>query len=423
MVVASKNHVNQVVSVAAQRDDARVTFTDVGIFSGPIGTPLMEYVKVAFPPDHPEQPVIAALVDSDLRELTFPIERDVTVRPVNLLSSDGHRIYRRSLVFLMTTAAAEVLPGVKIEVMHSLTSGGFYCEALKRPNFSEDELALIRTRMREIVAEDAPIVRKHMPLEEARAMFKARGDDDKVRLLEFREKEYLTVYSLRDNLDYFFGYMAASTGVLRLFDLFTTGQGFILQYPRPEAPSSLSPYKESKQLESIFLQTEKWLDVMGIEDVGQLNEAIKGGRIREEILVAEALQTRHLSEIAAAIAERHAQGTRLVLIAGPSSAGKTTFSKRLAVQLMAYGIQPYALGMDNYFVDREFTPRDSNGEYDFEALEALDLKRLNRDLLNLMQRQPVQLPCFDFRLGKSLPGDVITLTDDHIIIAEGIHGM
>ncbi len=351
------------------------------------------------------------------------MQRDVTVKPITLSHSDGHRIYRRSLVFLLTTAANELFPGVKIEVLPSLSSGGYFCEVSNRANFTADELHAIYTRMRQIVAEDAPITRQHMPLDQARALFAERGDDDKVRLLEYREKDYLTVYTLRGNVDYFFGYMAATVGVLTLFDLLTAPQGFILQFPHQEAPRVLTPYKESRQLESVFMLTEKWLDVMGIEDVGQLNQAIAGGRLREEVLIAEALQTRYLSEIARTIAERHAQGMRLVLIAGPSSAGKTTFSKRLAVQLMAYGIQPYTLAMDNYFVDRDLTPKDETGAYDFEALNALNVKQLNRDLLGLMQCQQMQLLYFDFKLGKSLPGEVCQLTNDHIIIAEGIHGL
>jgi uridine kinase len=380
-------------------------------------------VNAAYPSDHPEQPILAALVDNELRELTIPIQRDVTVKPITLRHSDGHRIYRRSLVFLLTTAAHELFPGVKIEVLHSLSSGGYFCEVSNRPNFSPDELSTIRARMRQLVAENAPITRQHMPLDQARALFAERGDDDKVRLLEYREKDYLTVYTLRGNVDYFFGYMAATVGVLTLFDLLPAPQGFILHFPHQESPGVLSPYKESRQLESVFLMTERWLDVMGIEDVGQLNQAIAQGRFLEEVLIAEALQTRHLNDIARTIAERHAEGTRLVLIAGPSSAGKTTFSKRLAVQLMGYGIQPYTLAMDNYFVDRDLTPKDETGAYDFEALTALNVKQLNQDLLALMQCQQVQLPYYNFKLGKSTLGELCQLTNDHIIIAEGIHGL
>lgn len=416
--------VEQISVVASTaRTDARVTFPGGSVYSAPIGTPLLHYVNAAYPSDHPDQPILAALVDNELRELTIPIQRDVTAKPITLRHSDGHRIYRRSLVFLLTTAAHDLFPGVKIEVLHSIPSGGFFCEVLNRPNFTTEELQAIYTRMRQIVAENAPITRQHMPLDQARTLFADRGEDDKLRLLEYREKDYLTVYTLRDNIDYFFGYMAATVGVLTLFDLLPAPQGFILQFPHQESPGMLSPYRESRQLESVFLMTERWLDVMGIEDVGQLNQAIAQGRFLEEVLIAESLQTRHLNDIARSIAERHAQGMRLVLIAGPSSAGKTTFSKRLAVQLMAYGIQPYTLAMDNYFVDRDLTPKDETGAYDFEALAALNVKQLNQDLLAMMQCQQVQLPHYDFKLGKSMLGELCQLTNDHIIIAEGIHGL
>ena len=238
-----------------------------------------------------------------------------------------------------------------------------------------------------------------------------------------RQKDYLTIYKLRDNVDYFFGYMTATTGCLKQFDLLPTAEGFILSYLSSDGNNQVIPYKKSRQLEAVFHRTHDWLEVMGIEDIGRLNQAITEGRIREEVLLAEALHSRHIAEIAAIIADQHAQGIRLVLIAGPSSAGKTTFSKRLAVQLMAHGIKPYTLAMDNYFVDRDLTPKDESGAYDFEALAALNLQRFNEDLLGLMQCAEVRLPHFDFISGKSSLGDALRLTNEHIIIAEGIHGL
>jgi uridine kinase len=411
------------VSLSTPRTDVRVTFPDGAVYSAPLGTPLLAFVDAAYPPDHPDRPILAATIDNELRELTIPVQRDSQVKPILLSHSDGHRIYRRSLSFLLTTAASEVFPGIKIALQHSVPSGGIHCEAVGRPKFSTRELKAIGDRMRAIVDEDAPIVRKRRPLTEAIALFGARGDDDKVRLLEARSKDYLTVYTLHDNTDYFYGYMAPSTGCLKLFDLVQTAEGFLLLHPRTESSSVVKPYRESYQLETVFHQTREWLEIMQIEDIGRLNQATAEGGIRDEVLIAEALHSRHIGEIARMIADQHGQGVRLVLIAGPSSSGKTTFSKRLAVQLMAYGLRPFTLAMDHYFVDREKTPRDETGAYDFEALEALNLERFNRDLLNLMQCVEVRLPRFDFRLGKSLDGDVCQLTNDHIIIAEGIHAL
>ncbi len=411
------------VSRSTARTDARVTFSDGLVYSAPVGTPISEYTCAAYPDGTPDGPIVGAIIDGDLRELTMPISRDAQVKPITLADSDGSRIYRRSLVFVLTTAAAELFPGIKLAVEHSLVEGGFYCQVIERPQFEAADLAALHERMAAIIAADQPITRKTMPLSDAKAIFNARGDDDKVRLLEYRSKDYLTLYTLRDNVDYFFGYMLPSTGILRLFDLCAADDGFILRYPRPESPDRLAPLSGSSQLERIFRQTHEWLRVMRIDDVGRLNVAVGEGRIRETILVAEALHSRRIAEIAQGIVDRHKNGVRLVLIAGPSSSGKTTFSKRLAVQLMAHGIQPFTLAMDNYFVDRELTPHDSSGAYDFEALEALNRERLNHDLLLLMSREQVQLPRFDFLQGRGVPGDSAQLSDDSVIIAEGIHGL
>lgn len=403
------------------RADARVTFPDGSVYSAPIGTLLLEYVNTAFPRSNPL--IVGAVIDNQLVELTYSVQRDIQVAPITLGDSDGARIYRRSLVFLMTAAVEVLFPGVKIAVQHSVPDGGFYCELVGRPNFTDTEIEQIRTQMRALVDANKPITRTIIPLEEARAWFKKRGDDDMLRLLESRDKPYLTVYSMDGLLDYLFGYMVPSTGYLSVFDLIRTESGFILRYPRPESPDRLLPRWSSKKLESVFIQARDWQELMGLQDIGDLNRVIREGRMRDEVLIAEALHSRHISEIAAEIARRHAQGIRLVLIAGPSSSGKTTFSKRLAVQLMAYGIQPFTLAMDNYFVDRDHTPRDENGEFDFEALDALNRVQLNRDMLALMAGESVQMPHFDFKAGRSFPGEVAQLTNSHIIIAEGIHGL
>lgn len=413
------------ITLSQLRDDVRVTLPDGRIFSAPTGTLIADiFATAGLVRTARSGPICAAIIDNDLRELTYPVVRDCLALPVPLADSDGGRIYRRSLVFVMVTAAMELFPGVKIAVENSLTVGGFYCRVVNRPDFEESELEVLRDRMRAIIAEDCPITRSTLKISDATELFAARNDDDKLRLLEYRSKGYLTVYTLRENVDYFYGYMLPSTGVLDLFDLQTAeGEGFYLRYPRPENASELLPLVALPQIERVFRQTDDWLRVMGIEDIGRLNRALPAGRFREVILINEALHSRRIAEIAAQIAERHRQGVRLVLIAGPSSSGKTTFSKRLAVQLMAYGIQPFTLGMDHYFVERDKTPLDERGQYDFEALGALDTDQLNHDLLRLMRREQVQLPRFDFKLGRGLPGDIAQLTDESVIIAEGIHGL
>jgi len=410
---------------AAPRDDVRVTLPDASVYSAPVGTPIGDVLHAAGVAGNAQTgPVVGAIVENDLRELTFPIRKDSAAASVTLADSDGGRIYRRSLVFVLVVAAHECFPDAKVAVENALTVGGYYCRVTSRAPFTDAELRTLRERMRAIIAEDAPILRQQIPLPEAVAIFTARGDDDKLRLLENRTKDYLTIYRLHGYADYFYGYMLPSAGMLTLFDLQPAeADGFYLRYPRPEQPDRLQPIGPTPLVERAFRQMDEWLRVIGVEDIGRLNRIIRDGKLRETILIAEALHSRRIGEIAAQIAERHRRGARLVLIAGPSSAGKTTFSKRLAIQLMAYGIQPFTLAMDNYFVDRDLTPRDEAGNFDFEAVGALDRERMSRDILSLMANDPVQLPRFDFKLGRSTPGDFAHLSDEHVIIAEGIHGL
>ncbi len=414
------------------RRTARVTMDNDGtIWSAPVGTRLEVYFREAYPQWIPslrtaeseaEHTIIAAIVDGALRELTYPVNRDVHVRPIWLSDQDGLRIYRRSLSFLLLAAAAELFPERKITIDHSLPFGGYYCAVVRGDPFTPQELEQIKARMWEIVAEDAPITRTPVPLEEAMAIFMAQGDEDKLRLIASRKKNYLVLYRLHGISGYFYGYMVPSTGYLTVFDLTHDGDGFILHYPRRHEPTRLQPVTAMPKLRAVFHETGRWLKLLGIEDVGELNQAIRGGHARELILVAEALHEGRIADIAGAIAERQPD-VRLVLIAGPSSSGKTTFSKRLAVQLMAHGLKPYTVGIDDYFVDREQTPRDEHGEYDFEHLLTVDLERFNHDLLALMDGQEVQMPRYNFVTGHREEGETARLTSEHILIVEGIHGL
>ncbi|MBN1285687.1 MAG: nucleoside kinase [Anaerolineae bacterium] len=415
------------VTLSSPRETAQVNLIEHGmVLEALVGTPLEAYIKTAQAetPNLVDAPVIAAIVDKQLRELTYKVTRDVDVRLLTMRDSDAMRIYRRSLVFLLVAAVYELFPGCRVVVEHALPNNGFYCRLIGCPPFTDEQLAQLEAHMRAIVEADEPIGKVQAPLAEAKAYFEARGDDDKLRLLENREKDYLVLYTLRGQRDYYFGYMAPSTGYLRTFGLYSSPGGFVLRYPNREEPNVIHPGGESPKLSAVFKEAEEWLALLGVQDIGQLNQATENGRARELILVAEALHEQRIAQIAGEIARRRQeQGVNLVLIAGPSSSGKTTFSKRLAVQLLAHGLKPYPLALDNYFVDRDQTPRDEHGEFDFEALGTVNLTLFNEQLIDLMAGAEVRLPHFNFYTGMSEPGRLVRLSPEHIILAEGIHGM
>jgi uridine kinase len=407
------------VWTSAPRKTAQVHFPDGRTFEAPAGTKLEHYFRTAL--GESAVPFIAALVNGELRELTYKMWTDAAVEPLFLSDSDGIRIYRRSLSFLLITVVRELFSEAFIFVDHSLPFGGFFCEVGGRKPFTEGELAEIESRMHEIVEDDFPLNREHVPLDEAIELFCGRGETDKAKLLNRREQENLKLYNLRDSRDYFHGYMVPSTGYLKYFTLHKWSPGFVLQYPRRTNPTELVPVRVYPQLTAIFREYGKRLRLLGVDSVSGLNEAIYSGRIREIILVSEALHEQRIAQIADQITQQ--ESMRLVLIAGPSASGKTTFSKRLSIQLLAQGIQPFPLALDDYFVDREETPRDASGNYNFEALEALDVSLFNEHLQALMRGEEVQLPHFNFKTGRREKGERIQLGPDHVVIVEGIHGL
>lgn len=407
-------------SAGAPRATVEILLADGRAVSGPRGAAVSEFLKML--PDWQSTPMVAAIINGELRELTYPIDIDSRVRPVTMGEADGVRLYRRSLTFLLESAFEELYPTLEMTVDHSVSSGGFFCQIVNRDPLSEDEIRALETRMRDLVDADLPLARKLVPLEEAIAYFEKKGYLDKVRLLKYRQKGNLVLYALGEHRDYHHGYMVPSTGYLKWFALDRMGDGFVLQFPRRHAPTELLPMPQYPMLLETFHRYGKWLARLGIESVGALNDAIKARREREVILVSEALHERQVAEIAEKIVDR-ADTARIVLIAGPSSSGKTTFSRRLAVQLLAQGLSPYALELDNYFVDREKTPKDENGEYDFEALETMDTRRLADDLHRLIAGEEVQLPHYNFQSGKSEEGERVRLEKGQLLIMEGIHGM
>jgi uridine kinase len=408
------------VRPAKPRRTAQIRLPDGRIYQASVGTQLESYFK-AIDFDLPAA-IVAAHINGELRELTYHIMSDSDVRPITLADSDGMRIYVRSLTFLMITVMEEIFPDADITVDYGLNFGGLYCVVAGRPSFTADELKRIEDRMREMVDADMPIGKARIPVEEALCHFEAEGYTDKANLLKTRKKGYLTLYMLGNARDYFHGYMVPSTGYLKQFALRPYGPGFVLQYPRREMPTVIQEPREYPRLVAVFNEYGDWMRVMRVSNVGELNSAYEAGRMQEVILVSEALHEQRIARIASEIAQRQPE-VRTVFIAGPSSSGKTTFSKRLSIQLLANGIHPVPLGLDDFLVNREDSPRDENGDYDFESLHVLDLPLFNSTLNKLIQGQEVMLPHFNFITGKREDAGTIRIGRDEVIIIEGIHGM
>jgi uridine kinase len=402
------------------RPNIEIYLPDGKVISGPRGAPVGDFLKILETDD--SAPIVGAIINGELRELTYPVDIDARVRPISMEEADGMLIYRRSLTFLLDAAFEAIYPEAVLTIDHSVSSGGFYCEVDDKSILTPSGLAKLEAHMHELVKADLPFVRREVPLPEAKAYFEAKGYDDKVRLLAHRQKNYLVLYRLEDHQDYHHGYMVPSTGYLQWFGLTLTNGGFTLRFPRRNQPTDLQPLPDYPKLLQTFRQYGEWLDHLGIANVGTLNDAIQAGRVDEIILTSEALHERRVAEIASRIKEKSDQ-VRIVLIAGPSSSGKTTFSKRLTVQLLSQGISPFPLEMDNYFIDRDKTPRDDNGQFDFEALEALDTQKLVKDLQHLSSGEPVQLPHYNFKDGCQELGDTVQLQSGQLIILEGIHGL
>lgn len=403
------------------RERVQYQLTDGRIFEAPPKTPLREIAHVSDPQASP--PIVAAIVNGRLRELTFPVRHDSEVTWLTSGTTDGTRIYRRSVEFLMLVAVAEVFPDAEVWVEHSATTAAaYYCEVRGRAPFTQQDLRAIEARMREIVAADAPIVRTPTDSEKAIELFTSRRETDKVGLLRHRTRDEVILYELRGRLDYFQGYMVPSAGCLKHFALHAFPPGFMLQFPHQHRPEELGPIAPYPKLFQVFDERSDLLDRLGFRSIGALNDAI-GQKLGPQIsLVAEALHEATIARIASDIAQARGR-VRIVLVAGPSSSGKTTFSKRLWVQLLANGIRPMPIAMDDYFVDRDKTPRDEKGEYDYETIAALDLERFNADLSSLMRGETTTLRHYNFLTGMGEVGHTITLQHDHVIIVEGIHGL
>lgn len=370
-----------------------------------------------------ELPILGAIVNHSLKELDYMIYKPKTVHFIDYNHPDGKRMYMRSLSFVLFMAARELFPNATLKIEHSY-SKGFYCKLHCKRSLNYNEAAeKIKNRMQEIIAEALPFEREEIKTEEAYQIFNSFKLIDKCVLMGTRKQFYSSVYKLNGVVNYFYGYLVPDTSYLKVFDLVGYQDGLVLLPPDSENPSQVQELFKQEKLFDVFQEYKNWVDIMGVPDIGHLNQITEKGESGQIIKVSEALQEKKIAQIAEMIEERKDQ-VKVVLISGPSSSGKTTTAKRLAVQLAVSGFKPEVLSMDNYFLDRDQTPKDENGDYDFETPLALDIDLFNQNMLDLFDGKEVDLPVFSFITGtKSFNGHKLQLQSNSIIIVEGIHGL
>lgn len=369
-------------------------------------------------------PILGAMVNNTLKELDYLVYKPKTVRFIDYRHPDGKRMYMRSLSFVLFKAAVDLYPDEKLQIEHAV-SNGLYCELGKiiTDDAHMNMVEQLRIRMQEIIEEDIPFTREEIRTEYALRLFEEFGLDDKCTLMRTRKQFYSSVYKLDNVVNYFYGYLLPSSGYLKKFDLVKYYEGMLLVAPKEDNPQELSDIVIQNKLFEIFQEFKEWVEIIGVPNVGQLNLATQNGKISEIIKISEALQEKKLACIADMIDKRKEE-LKVVLISGPSSSGKTTFAKRLSIQLSVIGFKPIVLSMDNYFVDRDYTPRDKNGDYDFESPQALDIKLFNENMLDLFEGKEIDLPKFSFSTGqRSYNGTKLKLDTNSIILVEGIHGL
>lgn len=366
-------------------------------------------------------PIVLVRVNGKLCELSTVLEADGSIEFIDISSKLGMMCYMRTLQFVLIKATEELFKDSKITIEHSL-SKGLFGEIIKSPKLGIDDIYLIKEKMKDIIEQDIRITKSLYDRKDAIELFKAKAMEDKVKLLQFVTQESLTIYELDGNIDYFYGPLAYSTGVLKYFDLIYYDPGFILRFPTIDKPTEIPRFEEHRKLAKIFYEAEQWGNILGVEDVGSLNEIIKEGDIVTLIRVAEALHEKKIAYIADHIQEKRA--VKLILIAGPSSSGKTTFSKRLGIQLRVNGLVPIPISLDDYFVNRDATPKDEFGDYDFESIYALDLPLFNEHLEMLLSGKETEIPTYNFKTGqRDWNGHKMKLPENGVLIVEGIHGL
>lgn len=386
------------------------------------GTPVCEILPQRRAPD--DLDYIAALVNNDAVSVTYPVEVDSKITLLSRADSDAFQIYRRSVCFLLAKAIKELFPDARFAIEHSLGSG-FYCsfEMSGKAGLCDEQLQNLDKHMRSLVGQDLPIERRKISFTEVVRRFEKEKQWDKYNLLRFSNPPKVATCWCEDFSDLDHGPLAPSTGSLTLFKLISYAPGFVLQVPEREDPKSLPPFEPQPQLFQIFKEHKEWGRILGVNTVGRLNEIIANKEISDFIKIAEAFHEKKIAQIADHIYGHRGQ-IKWALIAGPSSSGKTTFAKRLAVQLRVNGLRPVTISLDNYFVSREATPLDEHGKPDFENIETVDLPLFNEQLMRLDKGEEVELPSFNFEKGcREFRGAKLHIEPDQIVLVEGIHGL
>ena len=365
-----------------------------------------------------KQNIIACMVNNEVKPLNYILKENDEIELLDTSSRDGARIYTRGLLFIMAKAFEELYPQIQLTVNYQLSSSMF-CE-IENAIVTEEMMQNVRNKMQEIIDKNLEIKKVEMSKEEARAFIEKENTGIGKIQLENKQKDEVSFYFCEDYYNYFYGVMPISTGYIKLFDIMKYQSGFLIRYPSKQEPNEIKPYQEGKKLLATLKEYDDINEILGIFTLSQLNEKIRNGEGKEIILLSEALHEKKISQIADKISQDRKK--RVILIAGPSSSGKTTFAKRLGIQLRLNGLKPKTISVDNYFVEREQTPLDEFGKYNFEALEAVDLKLLNEHLVKLLNGEEIEMPTFDFKEGhKFYNGQKMKLEDDEVLVMEGIH--
>lgn len=369
-------------------------------------------------------PFLAAMVNNTYRELDYTVYEPCTVRFIDITHFEGMRVYQRTLFFTLSKAVRDLWPGCTFRVKHAV-SKGFYCEMDGIEEITQEEIDALKKRMKELITSNIPIVKEKMLFTEAEAAYEKMGYADKLALIRSRPTLYVPIYRLADISGNMFGVTATSTGVLHLFDICKYYNGFYLAIPMRTDPTKLETMVPQDKMFDVFNEYKAWVDIIGVSNIGSLNHKIIDGGASELIKIAEAFHEKKLGIIADQVAEANAErGARMVLISGPSSSGKTTFAKRLGIQLRILGLEPVLISLDDYFVERDRTPLDEEGDYDYESLYALDLEAINEHLRVLFDGGSVDVPRYDFITGRREYHDTpLRLGDRSILVIEGIHGL